>query len=122
MQFTKTSTKIRLGALALIASLLLTLLSHSIIAGGRYVDSASSGDFYLRKFAPTGAIDASLKTSGIARANFNSQYDGAAAPELPQVLKAQPDDKIVFATFGGGALVYDAGSTNTHTVQPDRVK
>ena len=166
MKLTKTSTKIRLGALALIASLLLTLLSHeraafaqggfegdydtsfatngyyvdpespfapdtdtwqtyfhtgellpggSIIAGGRHVDNGPRGDFYLRKFTPTGAFDTSFGTNGIVRTNFHTDFNGVGGDDQSSVLRVQPDGKIVFA----GKCVVGSPSSTTPTFGSD---
>ncbi|HEX8246895.1 MAG TPA: FG-GAP-like repeat-containing protein [Pyrinomonadaceae bacterium] len=69
----------------------------SIIAGGRHVDNASRGDFYLRKFTASGAVDTSFGTGGFVRTNFHLRSDGVGGSDTPQVLKVQPDGKIVFA-------------------------
>lgn len=69
----------------------------SIIAGGRHGDNDARGDFYLRKFTASGAIDTSFGTNGFVRTNFHSQFDGVPGNDTPQVLKIQPDGKIVFA-------------------------
>ncbi|HWS99557.1 MAG TPA: Calx-beta domain-containing protein [Pyrinomonadaceae bacterium] len=73
------------------------LPNGSIIAGGRYVDNAPRGDFYLRKFTSTGAVDTSFGTNGLVRTSFNYRHDGVGGNDTPQVLKVQPDGKIVFA-------------------------
>lgn len=69
----------------------------SIIAGGRHGDVNARGDFYLRKFTTSGAIDTSFGTNGFVRTNFHTQFDGVPGNDTPQVLKIQPDGKIVFA-------------------------
>lgn len=87
----------------------------SIIAGGRHVDSGGNGDFYLRKFTPSGAVDAAFGTNGFVRANFFTGFDSGGQPyystDIPLVVKVQPDGKILMAgqcnitspyTGGGG--------------------
>jgi uncharacterized delta-60 repeat protein len=69
----------------------------SIIAGGRFVDTAGRGDFYLRKFTASGAIDTSFGAGGYVRTNFHINSDGVHENDQPQVLKVQPDGKILFA-------------------------
>jgi uncharacterized delta-60 repeat protein len=69
----------------------------SVIAGGRHADNDLRGDFYLRKFTPSGAIDTSFGTNGFVRTNFHSQFDGVPGNDTPQILKVQPDGKILFA-------------------------
>ncbi|MDQ3799678.1 MAG: hypothetical protein M3384_09520, partial [Acidobacteriota bacterium] len=69
----------------------------SIIAGGRHGDVNARADFYLRKFTPSGAVDTSFGTNGFVRTNFHTQFDGVPGHDTPQVLKVQPDGKIVFA-------------------------
>ncbi len=69
----------------------------SIIAGGRHVDQAPRGDFYMRKFTSSGAVDASFGTNGFVRTNFHTRSDGVAGNDIPQNLRVQPDGKIVFA-------------------------
>ncbi|HEX8737591.1 MAG TPA: hypothetical protein VF721_19820, partial [Pyrinomonadaceae bacterium] len=69
----------------------------SIIAGGRHADNDLRGDFYLRKFTASGAIDTSFGTNGFVRTNFHSQFDGVPGNDTPQILKVQPDGKILFA-------------------------
>jgi hypothetical protein len=73
------------------------LADGSIIAGGRHVNTAGRGDFYLRKFTASGAVDTSFGTNGFVRTNFHLRNDGVDGNELPQVLKVQQDGKIVFA-------------------------
>ncbi|MDQ3798196.1 MAG: FG-GAP-like repeat-containing protein [Acidobacteriota bacterium] len=79
------------------------LADGSIIAGGRFSRNAQNnpGDFYLRKFTATGAVDASFGTSGLVRTNFHTSTYGGMNPilsnEHPQVLKVQADGKILFA-------------------------
>jgi uncharacterized delta-60 repeat protein len=73
------------------------LADGSIIAGGRHVDNAGRGDFYLRKFTASGAIDTSFGTNGFVRTNFHINSDGVHENDQPQVLKVQPDGKILFA-------------------------
>ena len=69
----------------------------SIIAGGRYVNTTPSGDFYLRKFTASGAVVTSFGSNGFVRTNFHSRFDGVPGNDTPYVLKVQPDGKIVFA-------------------------
>jgi uncharacterized delta-60 repeat protein len=69
----------------------------SIIAGGRHVDNAPRGDFYLRKFTALGAVDTSFGTGGYVRTNFHTRHDGVGGSDTPSVLKVQSDGKIVFA-------------------------
>lgn len=154
MLLMKTSTKNRLYAVALVASLLLTLLGNggvafaqsgfegdydlsfaggdgyyvdpekpiastvdtyatllytgellpdgSIIAGGQHSIRGGTSDFYLRKFTPTGAVDASFGTNGFVLTNFYSGVQGPGVPlvpsdDVPRVLKVQPDGKILLA-------------------------
>jgi uncharacterized delta-60 repeat protein len=79
------------------------LADGSIIAGGRFAQNAqeSPGDFYLRRFTAAGAVDTSFGTNGLVRTNFFTSTYGGANPilsiEHPQVLKVQPDGKILFA-------------------------
>jgi len=125
------------------------LPNGSVIAGGRHVNTALRGDFYLRKFTASGAVDTSFGTNGFVRTNFHTRSDGVDGNDSGQVLKVQPDGKIVFAgqcyvfgsgaefgqdacvirynangtldqTFGGGTLVYSSQSTTqTFTTQLD---
>lgn len=75
-----------------------SLPDGSIIAGGRHLDSADpKGDFYVRKFTASGAVDTSFGTNGFVRTNIANRFDGVPSLELPRVLKVQPDGKIVFA-------------------------
>jgi uncharacterized delta-60 repeat protein len=69
----------------------------SIIAGGRHSNTALRGDFYIRKFTPSGAVDTSFGTNGFVRTNFHLRNDGVDGNDSPQILKVQPDGKIVFA-------------------------
>ncbi|HYG80904.1 MAG TPA: carboxypeptidase regulatory-like domain-containing protein, partial [Pyrinomonadaceae bacterium] len=69
----------------------------SIIAGGRYVNTTPSGDFYLRKFNASGAVVTTFGSNGLVRTNFNSRFDGVPGNDTPSVLKVQPDGKILFA-------------------------
>lgn len=69
----------------------------SIIAGGRFVTINLRGDFYLRKFTPSGTADTSFGTNGFVRTNFHLRNDGVDGNDTPQILKVQPDGKIVFA-------------------------
>ena len=72
----------------------------SVIAGGRHVNrNRSNGDFYLRKFTPSGAVDTTFGTGGFVRTTFHTRYDGVPGNDLPQVLKVQPDGKILFAGY-----------------------
>ena len=73
------------------------LADGSIIAGGRHVDNAPKGDFYLRKFTPTGTVDTSFGTGGYVRTNFHTGFNSVTGSDNPSVLKVQPDGKIVFA-------------------------
>ncbi len=84
----------------------------SIIAGGQYVDHNVRGDFYLRKFTPTGAINTSFGTNGFVRTNFYAGVEGAVGRDAPQVLKVQPDGKILFA---GQCEVRGASASSTQT-------
>ncbi|HYG83148.1 MAG TPA: Calx-beta domain-containing protein [Pyrinomonadaceae bacterium] len=71
----------------------------SIITGGRH-NNGSKGAFYLRKFTPTGAVDAAFGMNGLVRTTF---YFGVyrqiveASSDSPQVLRVQPDGKILIA-------------------------
>lgn len=69
----------------------------SLIAGGRHSDINLRGDFYMRKFTASGAIDTSFGTNGFVRTNFHIRTDGVHGNDIPQVLKVQPDGKILFA-------------------------
>ena len=69
----------------------------SIIAGGRHSNTALRGDFYIRKFTASGAVDTSFGTNGFVRTNFHLRNDGVDGNDTPQILKVQPDGKIVFA-------------------------
>jgi uncharacterized delta-60 repeat protein len=71
----------------------------SIIAGGRFVDTAPRGDFYLKKFTSAGALDTTFGNGGYVRTNFHSRFDGVGGNDSPQVLKVQPDGKILFAGY-----------------------
>ena len=73
------------------------LADGSIIAGGRHVNTALRGDFYLRKFTASGAVDTSFGTNGFVRTNFHLRNDGVDGNDTPQILKVQPDGKIVIA-------------------------
>ncbi|HEX8735100.1 MAG TPA: FG-GAP-like repeat-containing protein [Pyrinomonadaceae bacterium] len=76
------------------------LPNGSIIAGGRHVDGNLRGAFYLRKFTPNGAVDGAFGLNGVVRTIF---YLGVSGQQIlfsndsPQVLKVQPDGKILFA-------------------------
>ena len=69
----------------------------SIIAGGAFVDTAPRGDFYMKKFTVAGALDTSFGTGGHVRTNFHTGVNGLTGSDHAQVLKVQPDGKIVFA-------------------------
>jgi uncharacterized delta-60 repeat protein len=70
----------------------------SIIAGGRYSDTNGRGDFYMRKFTASGAVDTSFGTSGYVRTNFHiGASSGVRGNDQPQILKVQPDGKVIFA-------------------------
>jgi uncharacterized delta-60 repeat protein len=69
----------------------------SIVAGGRFVTTNVSGDFYVRKFTAAGAVDTSFGTNGAVRTNFFADNNGVPSNETPYVLKVQPDGKILFA-------------------------
>lgn len=69
----------------------------SIIAGGSYVSTTPSGDFYLRKFNAAGDVVTTFGSNGLVRTNFHTRHDGVPGSDTPQVLKVQPDGKIVFA-------------------------
>lgn len=71
----------------------------SIIAGGMLRTSSDTVDFYMRKFTPTGAVDTSFGTNGVVRTNFHSRFDGVPTYDIPQILKVQPDGKILFAGY-----------------------
>jgi uncharacterized delta-60 repeat protein len=67
----------------------------SIIAGGR-IEKSSGGDFWLRKFTASGAVDASFGGMGYVRTVFSTDFSGNEGNSLPTVLKRQSDGKIVF--------------------------
>ncbi len=70
----------------------------SIIAGGRHVDAR--GAFYVRKFTPAGAVDAAFGLNGLVRTTFYFGVSGQSvipSNDAPQVLKVQPDGKILIA-------------------------
>ncbi len=127
------------------------LADGSIIAGGRHVNTALRGDFYLRKFTASGAVDTSFGTNGFVRTNFHLRNDGVDGNDTPQILKVQPDGKIVFAgqcyvfgsvvefgqdacvvrynangtldtSFGGFAVAVSNGPSQTHQVPIDQGK
>ena len=81
----------------------------SIIAGGRIL-RGDAGDFYVRKFTASGAVDTSFGGgAGYVRTTFftnSSGYNSVA----PQVLKRQPDGKILFAGICNG--VTSSGNQN----------
>jgi uncharacterized delta-60 repeat protein len=81
----------------------------SIIAGGRHVDNAPKGDFYLRKFTASGAVETSFGTGGYVRTNFHTGLNGLTGSDTPSVLKLQPDGKIVFA---GQCTMVEPNSTS----------
>lgn len=73
----------------------------SILAGGRL--HSSPDFFYVKKYTPTGAVDTSFGTGGIALVNFfqriaGSHFDPAngLSTEAPAKLVIQPDGKILF--------------------------
>ncbi len=68
----------------------------SILAGGRIL-RGDAGDFWLRKFTASGAVDASFGGgAGYVRTTFFTNTSGYNNV-IPQVLKRQPDGKILFA-------------------------
>lgn len=72
----------------------------SIVAGGRIMGSpsAGNGDFWLRKFTASGAVDTSFGGgSGFVRTNFFTDSFGTESVDLPYSFKRQPDGKILAA-------------------------
>jgi len=68
----------------------------SIIAGGR-IERTGSGDFWLRKFTASGAVDTSFGGTGYVRTIFyGNESMGSNSNSQPTVLKRQADGKIVF--------------------------
>lgn len=60
----------------------------SIIAGGRYVDNAPRGDFYMRKFNASGAVVTTFGTNGLVRTSFHYRHDGVGGNDTPQVFES----------------------------------
>jgi uncharacterized delta-60 repeat protein len=70
----------------------------SVIAGGRILTANAGGDFWLRKFTPSGAVDTSFGGgAGYVRTIFSTDVNGNRQNSGPVVLKRQADGKIVFA-------------------------
>jgi len=72
----------------------------SIVAGGRIIGSpsAANGDFWLRKFTASGAVDTSFGGgTGYVRTNFFTNVFGTGSIDLPNAIKRQPDGKILVA-------------------------
>ncbi len=78
----------------------------SIIAGGR-IERSSGGDFWLRKFTASGAVDTSFGGSGYVRTVFSTDVFGNQQNSGPTVLKRQADGKIV---MGGTCQLGQQGS------------
>jgi uncharacterized delta-60 repeat protein len=85
------------------------LADGSIIAGGRFVTSEVSGDFYVRKHTASGAVDTSFGTNGFVRTNFYTGGGTSKTNDVPYILKVQPDGKILFA---GECLNLDPANNN----------
>ena len=75
----------------------------SIIAGGRLYNGSAPDYFYVKKYAPNGAVDTTFGTNGIAVINFLQRLPGSPwdastiqSIELPTKLVVQPDGKILF--------------------------
>lgn len=68
----------------------------SIIAGGTLETFNVRGDFWLRKFTSSGAVDTSFGGgNGYVRTIFSTDVNNNDRNSAPAVLKVQPDGKIV---------------------------
>ena len=83
----------------------------SLLAGGRIL-LGDGGDFLVRKFTATGAVDTSFGNgTGYVRTEFLPRQSGQGYNNIiPQVLKRQPDGKILFA--GGCSIPTSSGNGN----------
>lgn len=87
------------------------LADGSIIAGGRFVNTALSADFYLRKLTAAGTIDTSFGPGGLARTNFFTDNNNVPSSDFINVVKVQGDGKIIAA-----GNCFDIRSPNVGTI------
>ena len=90
----------------------------SFVAGGRIL-LGDGGDFLVRKFTAMGAVDTSFGNgTGYVRTEFLPRQSGQGYNNVtPQILKRQPDGKILFA--GGCTIPTSSGNGNNASFESD---